>query len=315
MLVIHFTADGMKIGRQKGCIAASAPLFRPNGSHWTRAHGNSTSGSRGWILRGAKAGHFQSGATSGGRRVSAARCIGERLDIYDRARNRGRGDPRRVLCLMASGARWSCGACKAVERQWCGPRAQRKERVGENGTTQSKDRLGRGDRGTARGVEAENGTKRIGCAGGERSGVGVRGLSEIPELDSSAQLACAPLAGISDNYMGLGALMPLKSQVAASDVLALASGQKAAAFWLWYQTKAKSKIWPGFFLSGWKIHWQAGAQGKAKPGQAKAKWFGSARDFTGPKPPQAGPKPRPSGQAKAKTSLVAAVAKFKCCPS
>ncbi|KAJ7687168.1 hypothetical protein B0H17DRAFT_1136485 [Mycena rosella] len=48
---------------------------------------------------------------------------------------------------------------------------------------------------------------------------------------------------------------------------------------------------------------QAGAQAKAKPGQAKAKCFGPAWDFTGPKPPQAGPKPWPSGQAKAKTSL------------
>ncbi|KAJ7675524.1 hypothetical protein B0H17DRAFT_1140150 [Mycena rosella] len=40
------------------------------------------------------------------------------------------------------------------------------------------------------------------------------------------------------------------------------------------------------------------------PSQAKAKWFGPAWDFTGPKPLQAGPKPRPSGQAKAKTSLL-----------
>ncbi|KAJ7663003.1 hypothetical protein B0H17DRAFT_1144113 [Mycena rosella] len=43
---------------------------------------------------------------------------------------------------------------------------------------------------------------------------------------------------------------------------------------------------------------------KPSQSQAKARRFGLAWDFAGPKPPQAGPKPRLPGQAKAKTSLI-----------
>ena len=48
---------------------------------------------------------------------------------------------------------------------------------------------------------------------------------------------------------------------------------------------------------------KAGAQAKARPGQANVSAFGLACDFTKPKPPKARPKPGLSGQAGAGTSL------------
>lgn len=50
--------------------------------------------------------------------------------------------------------------------------------------------------------------------------------------------------------MGLaGARMWRVDGVADSDVLALASGQKAMAFWLWYQSQSQAKMlaWHGFW--------------------------------------------------------------------
>jgi hypothetical protein len=49
---------------------------------------------------------------------------------------------------------------------------------------------------------------------------------------------------------------------------------------------------------------KAGAQAKARPGQANFLAFGLACDFTKPEPPKARPKPGLSGQAGAGTSLV-----------
>ncbi|KAG6835207.1 hypothetical protein H0H93_003923 [Arthromyces matolae] len=49
----------------------------------------------------------------------------------------------------------------------------------------------------------------------------------------------------------------------------------------------------------------AGAQAQAEPSQAQALTVGPAWDFFKPKPPQAEPKPRLSGQARARTSLSA----------
>lgn len=50
---------------------------------------------------------------------------------------------------------------------------------------------------------------------------------------------------------------------------------------------------------------KAMAQAKASQSQARARYFGLALDFTRPKPHKSGPKPWLSGQAKARTSLVA----------